>query len=282
MSSGKKPARKFGFPEIVIVVVGFTPITAMVLRVVGAIEVQDSVFWPSTVVLLGGVFSQSLQYLRDRSKNEPAVEPMARTEIVRRPQDKLEYERLWGGFVGFYYAYNPKYFLENIPETGWSEIIKTFESRFEDRNFRKAVYIFLTGDEAGRKHLADFCSKILALRCYAQVLEEKLEIIEIPDRCSSQEPSIYLGTREDSQVAIRELCGSSHLSVQTHGGVGEPSLPGASDFYLLHTEEKGQTGGYCSWLKDRFDSLILTYRKQRRVRRVRSKQSGVILELLGG
>lgn len=125
-----------------------------------------------------------------------------RVALYRPPESREDYFRLWGNFTGRYYAYSPAYRVEHqVPRQ--EDIIQLYVRRYQDSDFKRADYLFLTGDDEGRKDLARF--RTFMAQVAKQVdCKEKICVREL-DQASEPSAEIYIGTRDGRRSAIIEM-----------------------------------------------------------------------------
>ena len=122
-----------------------------------------------------------------------------------RPETPPDYDYLWGGYTGNYYAYNPSYKLDK--QTGESEVVDIFVHRYQNPHFGKAQYLFLTHDHHGQNALKTFRLLMAAVKqAYPRVIN-KIKVKEIKEKAASSAPELYLGERHTKPMGVMELKG---------------------------------------------------------------------------
>jgi hypothetical protein len=138
-----------------------------------------------------------------------------RVALRRRPSTPDEYESLWGGYTGIYYAYNPAYRLDKA--TGLEEVAKIFVHRYQNPFFKKAMYLFLKSGTKGQNDLDTFCNIMLQVKSRFPDVVKMIEA-RVIERDPSSDAEMYFGTRDGRPTAVLELkdaaLGSNHGTPQ--------------------------------------------------------------------
>ena len=150
--------------------------------------------------------------MNDDERSEGIARTVARIEqcmsakirLHKRPDgnDTGDYSKLWGGFTGFYSAYNPCYRMENCAGQQHDESVDVFLARYADPRFKKARYLFLTGDPDGKRDLDDFKAIMRDVYAKAKIVKGKIEVRQIDTGSSGAE--VYFGIREGVRTAIMD------------------------------------------------------------------------------
>jgi hypothetical protein len=123
--------------------------------------------------------------------------------LRRRPTTREEYDYLWGGYTGRYHVYNPSYKVDT--NTGEDEIAKILTRRYQDPQFERARYLFLTKDDAGKADLKTFRHLMGLVKQACPHVVNKIEVKELKHMDASSVPEIYLGTRFGMPICVMEL-----------------------------------------------------------------------------
>jgi hypothetical protein len=140
--------------------------------------------------------AETLERLAERTNDK-------RVALRRRPANRQDYFYLWGNFAGRYCAYSPAYRVENI--TGEDKILPVYVQRYQDPDFERADYIFLTGDERGQQDLANFRSLMARLKKIVPECEAKINVRELSTKPAASSAEIYIGNRDGRPNAVVEL-----------------------------------------------------------------------------
>jgi hypothetical protein len=124
--------------------------------------------------------------------------------LEKCPDGRRQYVALWGGFTGYYYAYNPAYSIESGVGMEKSEAIQLFVPRYNDDEFIMAYYLFFTGDPVGKKDLEVFKQLMRLVRAKCPKVEKKIKVFERDDLAAAQFTEVYFGTRNFTPTAILE------------------------------------------------------------------------------
>jgi hypothetical protein len=159
------------------------------------------------------------------SRIDDSVSHLRGITLRIRPSRPEEYEYLWGGFTSDYYVYNPSY---RVDETiGDKEIVETLTRRYQNPEFGRAHYLFLTGDAAGQKDFTTFCRLMAGVWGKYPSALEKIRVKEMSNKAATSAPEMYLGTRRGEKVCVLELKGPT--LGQQHG---------TSHYYLIIRDER--------------------------------------------
>lgn len=154
--------------------------------------------------------------------------PGAQAEFVSFPKEEREYTALFSGFSGTYLAYNPCYHLEQRPGLDREALVENvYMKRYKDPNFKKAHYLFLTGDTEGRKDLENFRELMTETLRLTKEVRAKIEVRQLDRKKACSEAEVYFGTKNGVRTAIVEP-----VEKVLTGGRGKPH------FYLLVTDAK--------------------------------------------
>jgi hypothetical protein len=138
----------------------------------------------------------------------------------------LKGRRIWlfmGGFTGTYWVYNPSYQVDKIANEE-QEIVKMFIHRYQNPQFEKARYLFLTKDDSGKADLEIFKGMMLQVKQAYPAVTGKIKVKEMKNMEACSESEMYLGTRYGEQRGVVEL---KQPAFSQHGPVKTFVSPGA-------------------------------------------------------
>jgi hypothetical protein len=124
------------------------------------------------------------------------------------PDSPEEYDYLWGGYTGTYRAYNPRYLVDkNLDEEkeDREKIVKLFIRRYQNPEFVKAQYLFLTGDDSGKEALEYFRDLMQQVKKQCKDVVGKVQVKEMKEKAASSEAEMYLGRRHHQPMGVVEL-----------------------------------------------------------------------------
>ena len=149
--------------------------------------------------------------------------------LYERPRTDNEFDELWGGMSGEYCAYNPSYRLEDLlGKDGQEQAVARLIQRYRAKNFKRARYLFLTGDDAGRDDLRSFRRYMKEVHKAVPAVEQLVEVHELKEKGALHEAEVYIGVRHGRPAAIVEMTGSALGGKQR----------GAPDYYLdIHDKD---------------------------------------------
>jgi hypothetical protein len=153
----------------------------------------------------------------ERKKSDEIAEHLKRVEdrvtalsdgygtLTPPPRDDDEYSRLWGGFKGKYYAYNPAFELERNTGLGHHKklVERVFLPRYKDGN-TLAYYLFFTGDEHGRKNRDDFV-QLMSCSKQCDKIRKYIQAKELPGRPAVGNAEMYFGMQHGVHTVVVEL-----------------------------------------------------------------------------
>ncbi len=132
---------------------------------------------------------------------------------------------LWDGINGRYYVFNPS-FRTDVARR--DKLVEVYIERFKDSKF-KGQYIFLTGDELGKKNLAFFIELLNDVKKKARRSLNITDIIEVKEinKPSAFEQEMYIGTFRNEKKAIFEIRESYY-----------DDNSGSPNYYFVFKDEK--------------------------------------------
>jgi hypothetical protein len=154
------------------------------------------------------------EYREDNRKLMNLVDRVERSmgcnaSLVKLPREVGEYVRLWSGFTGTYYAYNPCYKVESKVGMSKTQIAtEVFVERYKNEASKEAHYLFFTQDQEGKKDLEKFkeLMKIVLKQCPAA--KHKVQAKEHKGKRSDHFPEFYCGTKQGVSTSILEPKGA--------------------------------------------------------------------------
>jgi hypothetical protein len=131
----------------------------------------------------------------------------SKVRFVKSPSSTQEYIELWSGYTNTYWAYNPSFKgIEYRPGMDLPELVtRVYIPRYRDARFNKALYLFLTEDEAGRQDLEEFGLLMKQVKESCPDIVRKLEVRELKEKAASADGEIYLGTKEAGLFSVVKL-----------------------------------------------------------------------------
>ncbi|MBV8586526.1 MAG: hypothetical protein JO308_09595 [Verrucomicrobia bacterium] len=148
---------------------------------------------------------QEQVYIKETAEGVQRLEKskLSKLEFSQAPSTVAEYTEIWSGFTGHYYVYNPSYQVERKPGLDNNELVRdVFIPRFENPKLKKAHYLFLTGDELGKKDLIEFARLMRMVKAKLPKLCEKLEVRVLRDQPSEADAEVYQGNKGGQVLAI--------------------------------------------------------------------------------
>lgn len=146
---------------------------------------------------------------RDHLETLEALNQLAKSlrrniDVSKSPSSLAEYIEIWSGFTENYWAYNPSYYqLEKRPGLDLREIVtQVHVPRFKNAGFKKAFYLFLTADAAGKNDLDEFFKIVhMAEKLYSDV-RQKIEVRQRTDKASADDGEVYRGTKNGVVTSV--------------------------------------------------------------------------------
>lgn len=126
-----------------------------------------------------------------------------KVRFAKSPSSNQEYIELWSGYTDIYWAYNPSFQgIEYRPGMELPELItKVYVPRYRDARLKKALYLFLTKDEAGRKDLEEFGLIMNQVKALCPEALRKLEVKELKEKAACDDGEIYRGTKNAGMIS---------------------------------------------------------------------------------
>jgi hypothetical protein len=125
-----------------------------------------------------------------------------RVALQKRPMNGEDAQKMWAGFTGRYAAYNPSYRLQSL--VGDDHVYAILVDRFRDPRFEHARYIFLTGDDLGRRDLQNFVTLMKRVRTQCPEVAATVQVRVIRDKTATSDAEMYLGIQDRRLVCILE------------------------------------------------------------------------------
>jgi hypothetical protein len=132
-----------------------------------------------------------------------SVSELTRVTLRKCPSKNEEYSYLWGGYTGTYCVYNPSYRLDQ--ELDRNQTVKIFIKRYQNPDFEKARYLFLTKDAPGKNNLKDFRWLMAQVKQKYPGVVNKIEAKEFKDKNASLAAEMYLGRRYGEPMVVLEM-----------------------------------------------------------------------------
>ena len=179
----------------------FLPLILTLLTLLAINEVVKSIAQPTERTTIQGMH-ETLNRIENLLLPQKVV-------AIESPDSLQDFVELWGGFKGYMYAYNPTYRAEIRPgASSKPELIRDlWAPRYSDPEFKMAYYLFLTGDDEGKKDLNLFIEFMKEVEKECREINSKLKVRALASRAASEEAEFAIGTRQGVEISYLELRG---------------------------------------------------------------------------